>query len=500
MFSRRMCLLPLLVVAATTSALVPLTASATPTAAPPQAMRPTLPSPEAPSPETPRPNWVIGQSLTTGGAALLDALAAAAEHGLNPLDYGTASIRAALNRGDMATAQDLLDKAFLRYAGDLVGGRGYAPSTPHTLLGAVAWSPAPQDFLAALAPVHDDYRRLKDALAALHAVVAAGGWPQVPEGPSLKDGATGPAVATVRQRLGLPPGETFDTTVHEAVQGFQARHGLTADGVIGPATRAALNVPAEARARQVALNLERLRRTPPLPDTAGLRVEVNLAAFELAVHQDGETVMRMKVAVGKPENATPEMRHAISAVIFNPHWYVPRSITENELLPREAANPGVLEREGFEIMAEGDPPRLRQKPGPQNALGRVKFSFPNSDSIYLHDTNAPHVFKASQRAVSHGCVRVEQPVDLATLLIAATGTAAPETVAETVAERIEDGQPRAVRLRQPVPIDLVYRTAWVDADGTLHLRHDIYGLDDALAETLARPRPPLAEAPVVALD
>jgi murein L,D-transpeptidase YcbB/YkuD len=280
------------------------------------------------------------------------------------------------------------------------------------------------------------------------------------------------------------------------VEQVQARHGLRADGVVGPATRAALNVPAEERARQVAVNLERLRRAPPLSEGAGLRVEVNVAAYELAVRQYGDTLLRMKVAVGRPEHATPEMRHEISAVVFNPHWYVPRSIAVKELLPREARDPGMLEREGFEVIVEGDPPRLRQKPGPNNALGRVKFSFPNSDSIYLHDTNAPQVFQASQRAVSHGCVRVEQPFDLAALLLDATGTAPPETVAE----RVEAGLPRSVKLKQPVPIDIVYRTAWVEPDGTLHLRPDVYALDAALAAALDRPRRPLTDAPMVALD
>ncbi|MFA7429649.1 MAG: L,D-transpeptidase family protein [Rhodospirillaceae bacterium] len=466
-------------------------ASATPTAAPPPAVHP---SDQTVAPTHPR--WVAGHSLSTAGAALIEALERADEHGLTPADYGLDHIRAAMGRSDMAAVQDLLDKAFLRYAGDLIGGRGYTPTTPRSLLGAVAWSPAPQAFLHALPPALQDYQRLKDALADLRGVVAHGDWPYVADGPTLRDGATGPTVAVLRERLGVEPGEVFDDALREAVKQFQIRHGLAADGVVGPATRAALNVSAVARARQVAVNLERLRRSPPLPDSTGLRVEVNVAAYELAVRRDGGTVLRMKVAVGRPDHATPEMRHEISSVVFNPHWYVPRSIAVKELLPREKRDPGMLEREGFEVIVEGDPPRLRQKPGPNNALGRVKFSFPNSESIYLHDTNAPQVFQASQRAVSHGCVRVENPFDLAALLLEATGTAPPETVAE----RVEAGLPRAVKLKHPVPIDIAYRTAWVEPDGILHLRPDVYGLDATMAAALDRPRRPLVDIPVVALD
>lgn len=490
---------PVAAVALLTVALLPLSAVGAPST--PQ-LQPAAGSPEAQS-EAPRPHWVVGHGLSTAGEKLLEALEGAGDHGLDPADYAADHIRSLLDQGDMTAAQDLLDAAFLRYAGDLVGGRGYVLPAPRDLLMAAAWSPAPQDFLSTLAPVQAAYARLKAALADLNAIAASGGWPDVPDGPTLRVGDQGPAVTLLRQRLNLSgdlaeegQGDVFDDTLLAAVERFQARHGLAADGVVGPATRAALNVTAAERARQVAVNLERLRRAPPLPDTSGLRVEVNVPAYDLAVREKTETLMRMKVAVGRPDRATPVMRHAISSLVFNPHWYVPRSIVVQDLLPREEANPGTLEREGFEVIAEGDPPRLRQKPGPDNALGRIKFNFPNSDAIYLHDTNAPQVFQASQRAVSWGCVRVEQPADLAALLLEATETAS----ADLVAERLDAGQPRSIKLREPVPIDIAYRTAWVEPDGTLHFREDIYGMDRAVAVRLGAPRPPLVDSPVVALD
>lgn len=480
---------------------LPAVAGATPSTQPP-VVAPVIGPAAGAASEMGRPHWLIGQSLTAAGAALLDTLDGAWRHGLNPDDYATAHIRAALAQGDLAGAQRLMDAAFLRYAGDMVGGRGYALQTPETLLQAVTWAPVPQDFVATVAPAQDGYRRLVAALEVLTARVAAGGWPRVPDGPTLRPGDSGPGVAALRQRLassgdflGAAEGEVFDAGLEVAVRRFQARHGLAADGVVGPATRAALAVPAAVRAHQVAVNLDRLRQAPPLP-AGGLRVEVNVAAFELAVRRDAETLLTLRVAVGRPDSATPIMRDAIKTVIFNPHWTVPRSIVVNELLPREAADPGLLEREGYEVLNEGYPPRLRQRPGPGNALGRIKFSFPNDDAIYLHDTNAKQVFRASQRAVSHGCVRVDRPAELAAVLIEATGTAEPDVVAD----RLGSSQPYALRLKQDVPVDLAYRTAWVDADGTLNFRADIYGLDESVAEKLAAPRPALTKETLTALD
>jgi hypothetical protein len=258
-----------------------------------------------------------------------------------------------------------------------------------------------------------------------------------------------------------------------ALKRFQSRHGLVADGVIGSRTRRALEVPLAERLRQVELNLA---RAALLADRGGLPryVEVNVPGHELRLVEQDAVRLVSRVIVGDRETATPIFDDVIRRIEFNPSWYVPRSIVP-EVLKKEAESPGYLERNGF-VVREGEDGRVRmhQRPGPTNALGRMKFLFPNHHAVYLHDTAQRELFGRHDQSLSHGCVRVERPYELAVALLAAEGWT--EAMIDAVLER---PRTRVVELGQPVPVFLDYRTAFLDEQGRLQLREDLYGHDAA---------------------
>lgn len=298
-----------------------------------------------------------------------------------------------------------------------------------------------RELLSTVAPRHAEYHRLRGALAFYRAISDAGGWPRM-EHTLLRPGDEAPAdvIGALLTRLsatGDVQGHTvvatrddgflvYDDLLVEAVRRFQLRHGLLVDGIVGPGTIRALNVPAAARAQQIALNMDRWRR---LPDSLGERhVRVNVPAFRLRMIDSGTEVLAMRVIVGTPSTRTPVFSDRIRYVQFRPYWNVPDSIARGELLPKATSNQDYLRARGYEVLdgwsedasivdpggidwqADRFAYRLRQRPGPQNALGLVKFMFPNRYSVYLHDTPAGHLFERRTRALSHGCVRVENPV------------------------------------------------------------------------------------------
>lgn len=384
-------------------------------------------------------------------------------------------------------------------------------------------SPAVDEFLLdRVEPRHDGFHRLKAALQRYRRIAQSGGWPSVPNvwlrpadgapHEHADDGATSlspleaaryrRALVAVCERLqisgdlrrsdrrGCDDLLEYDSPLQQAVRRFQARTGLATDGIVGPRTRAAMNVPVEERLAQMAANLARWWR---LPDDLGERfVMVNIAAYRLTAVAAGRPVLSMRVIAGRPETPTPVFRDEISYLVFGPYWNVPRSITERELLPRIAANPAYLRRQRLQVVdgwsapakvidpetidwdaaLDAFPFRLRQRPGPRNALGLVKFMFPNRFNVYLHDTPARHLFAVGRRAFSHGCVRVEAPIALARFLLAD-----PERWTEkTVETAMHAGRRRVVHLAEPVPVYLTYFTAWVD-DGVVQFREDIYRKD-----------------------
>lgn len=345
--------------------------------------------------------------------------------------------------------------------------------------------------LRSLAPPDPRYARLRDALARYRGIAARGGWPRVPDG--LEPGARGAGVAVLRNRL-IAEGDlsaqaapVFDASVSQAIARFQQRHGLEPDGKLGEDTVAELNVPVQERIRQIEINLERWRW---LPSSLGESyVWVNVPEFRMELIDEGRKAIDMAVVVGKEQSQTPVFSDQMEYLELNPEWNIPPSIAENEILPKLASDPGYLARHDMEWVGDGANQRIRQRPGPDNPLGQVKFMFPNEHDVYLHDSPADHLFSREERDFSHGCIRLERPVQLAEYLLRDK----PDWSGTKVREAIVSGEHRTVKLPKKLPVHILYFTAWVEDDGVINFRKDVYGHDAKLAAALA-------EEPVVPLD
>jgi murein L,D-transpeptidase YcbB/YkuD len=334
-------------------------------------------------------------------------------------------------------------------------------------------------WLAELPPPDPGYAALLRAFASYRALADNGGWEPLAE--PVKPGASGPAVAALRQRLaledaGVTSGTTWDDALEAAVRRAQARHGLAEDGVVGRATLAALNVSAAERANQIAANLERWRWMPRNPPAR--RVALNIADASLALVEPGKPPLPMRVVVGQPDKRTPMFQDKIKAVVLNPPWVVPDDIAAKEIWPKIRKDAGYMAREGFVVRPDG---HLEQKPGPRCALGAIKFDLSNPFGVYLHDTPARSLFAQPARALSHGCMRVEQPNALAKRLLADD----PRWTSDAVDLAILGGTTVRIPLKAPVPVTVAYWTAFVDGDGTVEFRPDIYGWDRTLLQRLA---------------
>jgi murein L,D-transpeptidase YcbB/YkuD len=457
---------------------------------------------------------------------LLAAIAAAGADGLNPDDYPGTAIRGLLEQGrepDSLARRDLLfSRTLLAFGSDLSRGR-VDPTTVDS-----AWTRAPPavDFVTALeiaadsgrladalerlAPPQQGYARLRRALQRYRDLAAQGGWPIVPAGPQLAPGDPSARVSVLRARLALEGevgateqgGDVYDAALADAVRRFQTRHGLEADGVVGAATLAALNVSVDARIRQIGLNLERWRW---LPRALGERyVMVNSAAFVIDVVDRERAVMRMRAIVGRLDRPTPILSARITGLLFAPAWSIPRSIAVEELLPVIRHDPAFLRRERIHVFADSAPAieldpatvawsqvsdstfafTLRQDPGHSNPLGGVRFVSPNRFTAYLHDTPFRALFERRVRTFSHGCVRAARAADLAELLLSDSGRWPRDSVRAAMAQPRE----RWVALPEAVPVHLAHWTAWVDEDGTVEFRDDVYGWDARLAAALAKRR------------
>ena len=410
---------------------------------------------------------------------------------------------------DAGDRELLLSDRFLAYAAILARGQ-ISPSSywsdwalpsqrfdPVAAAASLASAGGPAAALQFLRPGSADYAGLQQALARYAGAQAAGGWPVLAATAHLTPGATGQAVIDLRRRLAaegyLTPGQAvsaaFDIELASAVMLFQRRHGLADDGAVGPLTLAALNVSAAERVEQIRLNLERWREMPRLWPTT--RIEVNVPAQTLTYYRGGSVALSSRVIVGDPKHHTPVLAAAVERAILDPAWNIPVSIIANEIQPRLARDPGYLARTHTIILGRGagDPYgrdvdwshtrvlamgwRLRQLPGAWNSLGSVVLDMPSPFDVYLHDTPVRSLFAQPQRALSHGCIRVEQVRALAALLLGL-----PELP-------LAGGDTRAIELPAPVAVYLLYQTAFIDQEGAVEFRDDIYGRDEKLAELLA---------------
>jgi len=471
------------------------------------------------------PAWhdaLDGQRKANAGQ-LRAALADSASHGLDPAEYHLGEITAlwpSTRPEDRARLDLLLSDAFFRYASNLYQGHSRPADVdpdwhiaPNRLdvVAFLSWVIDSTDFaavLARLAPPHPGYHRLRAALARYRGLAELGGWTPIDPGPTLHPGERGLRVEALRRRLwqeGHLLDEAadpflFDAALEAAVRRFQRLHTLEDDGLVGAATLAALNVPLAARIEQIRLNLERWRWLPR--DLGPRHLLVNMAGFELEGYVGEERRLAMRVIIGRPFRSTPAFSGRLSHVVFNPYWNVPRRIAEEDLVPAQLREPDYLAARGFHILdswrpdaRELDPAqidwralsgrrfpyRLRQDPGPQNSLGRIKFMLPNPFAIYLHDTPARHLFQRTVRTFSSGCIRVEAPDQLVLFLFQGV----PGWDQARVRALLDAGETVTEYLPEPVPVYLVYLTAWVDAQGALHFADDIYARDAALAARLS---------------
>ena len=365
--------------------------------------------------------------------------------------------------------------------------------------------------LASLEPAHPGYAALRTLLERYREIARAGGWCGVPPGQPLRRGSAGERVRLLRERLAAEGdldrsragGERFDAALVAAVRRFQARHGLDTTGVVGERDRVELDVPVEARIRQITLNLERWRW---LPATLGERhLLVNIPGFTLEVREQDRAVLAMRVVVGRELSRTPMFSDSITYLVFNPIWELPPEIAKKEVLPSIQKDPEYLAKNHLRLYErrgrgrrEVDPAKVdwkrvtpeefgfavRQDPGPGNSIGHVKFMCPNQFAVYLHDTPAGHLFSAPQRDYSHGCVRVERPLELALYLL--RGKAGWDSA--RIVAAFDTLKNKVVKLPEPVPVHILYWTTWVDDRGVAQFRRDVYAVDSLLADALSHAR------------
>jgi murein L,D-transpeptidase YcbB/YkuD len=471
-----------------------------------------------------QPYWVTEYGAKEKAGVLLAVLTHADEDGLDPARYHLRELAALLHARDvesLARLDIMLTLVLSAYLKDMHLGQAAAFPLSNagqgkdkdiaqlTLQGLN--SPDMVLFLAEQAPQHREYQALKALLAKYRRLKFAGGWPKIPGGPTIRPGMADQRLDLLAKRLylsgdlpALPlpsaEGGLYDGNLIKAVKRFQRRCGLEPDGAVGRKTQALLNMSVEEEIRKIRLNLDRWRGLPH--QFSGHHLLVNIAGFDLTMFNNGQPELTMPVIVGKEEHETPVFSHAMSYIEINPYWNIPPSIAQKEIVRKVQQDPDYLKKQRIRIFAgwSGNAPeisasainwrtigarirkyRLRQEPGKGNALGTVKFMFPNRKNIYLHDTPGHSLFQRARRAFSHGCVRVSHPLDLAWQILNNDG----QTISkEKLQKQIAAGRQAVFVLRQPLPVHIAYLTVRVSEDGTAHFHEDIYGRDALLAEAL----------------
>ncbi|NEY88966.1 L,D-transpeptidase family protein [Rhodobacteraceae bacterium KMS-5] len=459
--------------------------------------------------------WTGADDAARRGAALA-VFAAAPDQGLPAARYDAAALiaayRAAETEGDRGRVEAAMSRAFLAYARDVSSGvltpnkvdpgivREIVRPDPAVLLRGLAASPSPARFLRDLVPAAPEYARLVKEKLRLE---TNPGWGEAIAADALALGATGPAVVQLRNQL-ISRGylvqtasASYDRALMRAVQRFQADSGIVGDGQAGPSTIAALNVPLQERLKSVVVALERLRWMGNAPRGAR-HIWVNQPDFVARIVDNGRTTFQTRVVIGKnvEDQRSPEFSDEMEYMVVNPSWGVPRSIIVKEYLPLLQQNSNavghlqVVDRNGRVVprgavnfaaySASSFPFGLRQPPSDGNALGKVKFMFPNQYNIYLHDTPAKNLFESEVRAYSHGCIRLGDPIDFAHVLLARQ-TDDPKGLFQS---ELDSAQESSVSLDQKVPVHLVYFTAWPSLRGQVGFRADVYGRDARLYQAL----------------
>lgn len=492
-----------------------------------------------------QPLWVSPGGPSETARKLVAAIGGAERHGLFPQDYHFSCLsewlkaplgdRSPSATKELAGLEIVLSDAFVNFATHLAAGKvdpetiypqWISPKKETEVFLRLTGLNAPEDLdriLDELAPGSQGYRTAMIEARRLRRQVAGGQWREIDAGETLRPGDRSPRVPQVRARLVdegdlAPPGDPlpdealFDDALARAVVRFQNRHGLSPDGVVGPQTLAALNRSPEDRLRCVLVNLERWRWIPR--DLGRRHVIVNSAAFALAAFREGRKVLEMPVIVGEAYTRTPVFSENMAYLVVNPYWNVPPGVLARKILPKIKRNPGYLAANHFELLRGWKQPaeiinpalidwstvhpgnfpgRLRQRPGPWNSLGRIKFIFPNDFAVYLHDTPDRHLFGRTARAFSSGCIRVEKPIELALFVLEDD----PAWSLERLEEVLAAGSPKTIRVKNPVTVHLQYWTFWIGDEGEAQYRKDIYSRDGVLWNALnttpgTSPQPPPA--------
>lgn len=452
---------------------------------------------------------------------LITAVEQAPDHGLPLAKYNIAEVERLWLLSDSIENRAALEaaatKLYVEYARDISSGVLNPRSinkemnavkqipTISELLTSVSMTDDRQTMYSNLGPRSDEYLRMLELKKEMEALLSGGGWgEQVPSGRTLRPGQEAERVAILRDRLNRRGydvtnmgSNVYDEELAEVVKTFQADFGLNADGLVGPQTLAAINAEPDGRLRQVLVNLERIRWMNH--DLGDRHIYVNIPDFMASVVDNGEPTHTFRVVVGKRKHQTAEFSDMMTHMVVNPTWHVPSSIASKEYYPQLLADPTTLARQNIRMLYRGTgevidstrvdytqyssgnfPFVLQQRPGRGNALGRVKFMFPNKYNIYLHDTPSKSLFSRDARAYSHGCIRVQNPFDLAYKLLD------PQEVdAQTAFHSVLDtGRETKIELNTPIPVHIVYRTAWVDNLGEVQFRHDVYGRDDLVFNAL----------------
>jgi L,D-transpeptidase YcbB len=461
-----------------------------------------------------RPLWIADGKMTRRVDSLVRTFESTEAEGFSAEDLGMADLHArreaikTVKNPDELIAFDIyFTYALVRCGSYLSSGRAdprtidpnwrYVPRNDDLarIISQTIEADAIETLPQALAPPHPEYVALKEVLRKYREIEVKGGWTALPVNLKIKQGNNNPNVATLRTNLFITgdlksdsANTVYDSDLSEAVIRFKSRHGLEPDSIIDIKTIAMMNVPVDFRVRQLEANLERLRW---LPNDFGERhILVNIPAYELEVREGNQVPLKMKVVVGTNANRTPLFSDVMASVVFSPYWNIPESIATKETLPRIMKDPDYLMRQNIEVIKVGktteviDPAKinwdaapgdfqyqLRQKPGVRNSLGLVKFLFPNEFNVYLHDTPADNLFDKLTRNFSHGCVRVEHPMELAAYLLKDQ----PEWTAEKIETAMHQETEKHVALKSPIRVHIVYWTAWVDSSGTLQIRPDVYG-------------------------